>query len=411
MARSDQDQDAIALLQKLVSIPSLSRQEHEASTALVAWMNDQGLSAHVDAAGNAVGVKGEGDKELLFLGHIDTFPGEVPVRQEGDILYGRGSVDAKGPLCTFANAAARVTPPEGWRLRVVGAVEEESATSKGARYIAHSSTQAPQAIVIGEPSRWDRITLGYKGRLLLELSLTFPFAHSAGQEELPAERAVSLWQGLVSYCDQHNETQEASRPFDQLSPSLRQIQSNDRGAFGDVTITLGFRLPPGLDPMETQAKIWSLLHMQLYGESLAAPEAEPPTPSAQPPAALVGKVNPALLQPPTTTYQQDAQDISIKAVFSGGEQAHKSNKSNPLVRSFLRSIREHEAKPRFVVKTGTCDMNVLTHTWPDVPMVAYGPGDSALDHTPHEHIDLNEYLRAIDVLTGMCSHIWGNPTE
>jgi [amino group carrier protein]-lysine/ornithine hydrolase len=31
--------------------------------------------------------------------------------------------------------------------------------------------------------------------------------------------------------------------------------------------------------------------------------------------------------------------------------------------------------------------------------VAYGPGDSALDHTPHEHISLQEYRRATDVLT------------
>jgi len=33
------------------------------------------------------------------------------------------------------------------------------------------------------------------------------------------------------------------------------------------------------------------------------------------------------------------------------------------------------------------------------PILAYGPGDSALDHTPHEHIDLREYHRGIAVLT------------
>ena len=31
-------------------------------------------------------------------------------------------------------------------------------------------------------------------------------------------------------------------------------------------------------------------------------------------------------------------------------------------------------------------------------MVAYGPGESALDHTPEEAMDLREYQRAIDVL-------------
>jgi LysW-gamma-L-lysine carboxypeptidase len=33
------------------------------------------------------------------------------------------------------------------------------------------------------------------------------------------------------------------------------------------------------------------------------------------------------------------------------------------------------------------------------PIIAYGPGDSALDHTPDEHTDLDEYLRSIRVLT------------
>ena len=44
-------------------------------------------------------------------------------------------------------------------------------------------------------------------------------------------------------------------------------------------------------------------------------------------------------------------------------------------------------------------MNVVAPEWPKTPFVAYGPGDSSLDHTPDEHIDLAEYGRAIDVLT------------
>jgi LysW-gamma-L-lysine carboxypeptidase len=43
-------------------------------------------------------------------------------------------------------------------------------------------------------------------------------------------------------------------------------------------------------------------------------------------------------------------------------------------------------------------MNVVGPAW-GCPLVAYGPGDSALDHTPHEHIVLVEYLAAIRVLT------------
>jgi LysW-gamma-L-lysine carboxypeptidase len=55
------------------------------------------------------------------------------------------------------------------------------------------------------------------------------------------------------------------------------------------------------------------------------------------------------------------------------------------------------AQPGFLVKTGTSDMNVVGPLW-QCPIVAYGPGDSALDHTPVEHLSLDEYWRAVEVL-------------
>ena len=57
------------------------------------------------------------------------------------------------------------------------------------------------------------------------------------------------------------------------------------------------------------------------------------------------------------------------------------------MRAFLKSIREHSLEPRFKLKTGTSDMNILGNHF-KCPIVAYGPGDSSLDHTPEEHINL-----------------------
>ena len=42
-------------------------------------------------------------------------------------------------------------------------------------------------------------------------------------------------------------------------------------------------------------------------------------------------------------------------------------------------------------------MNVVGPGW-QCPIVAYGPGDSSLDHTPNEHIRLDEYWQAVVVL-------------
>jgi LysW-gamma-L-lysine carboxypeptidase len=45
-------------------------------------------------------------------------------------------------------------------------------------------------------------------------------------------------------------------------------------------------------------------------------------------------------------------------------------------------------------------MNIVGPAW-GCPIVAYGPGDSSLDHTPHEHINIAEFRRSIDVLAQM----------
>ena len=74
-------------------------------------------------------------------------------------------------------------------------------------------------------------------------------------------------------------------------------------------------------------------------------------------------------------------------------------KNSPLVRAFLNGIRSEDGTPRFVYKTGTADLNVVAPVW-KCPAVVYGPGNSALDHTPNEHLSLEEYKKATNVLVG-----------
>ena len=58
------------------------------------------------------------------------------------------------------------------------------------------------------------------------------------------------------------------------------------------------------------------------------------------------------------------------------------------------------------MKTGTSDMNILAPVW-GCPTLAYGPGDSKLDHTPHEAIELDEFERGVEVLTAALSQLAG----
>lgn len=340
------------LLLDLVSIPSPSHEERVASAHLAGWMQANGYDeAFVDDAGNAVGIIGRGPREIVLLGHIDTFGGDLPVRIEDRRLYGRGSVDAKGALCTFASAGARAQIADDIRLVVIGAVEEEARSSKGARYAA--TQYQPDMCIIGEPSHWDRITLGYKGRLLLRWRWEGALAHSASQISSPPEHAVQYWLTVREQVAQINA--ERKSIFERLDVTLQEINSGQNGAHGWSEMLIGFRLPLDITPegLATQ--------LPLPGEG-------------------------------------------ARIHVDGGEYAHAADKNTALSRALRLAIRSQGGVPRFVYKTGTSDMNVVAPLW-NCPMVAYGPGDSALDHTPDEHLDLDEYLRAIDVLSEALGHL------
>ena len=149
---SETDFNPVALLEQALRIPSVSGAERAVAEYFVAQMRALGLHSYIDEAGNAVGEAGQGPA-IVLLGHIDTVPGLVPVRVEDGRLYGRGAVDAKGPFAAFVAAAARLVgaqrarPLPAARLVLVGAVEEETASSKGAHRVV--DCYAPSACVIG----------------------------------------------------------------------------------------------------------------------------------------------------------------------------------------------------------------------------------------------------------------------
>lgn len=351
------NENAETLLEELVAIPSPSGQEEMAARHLTDWMGAQGYEeAGVDAVGNAVGRRGEGERVLLLLGHIDTFRGQPPVRRDERRLYGRGAVDAKGALCAFAVAGATVPIPAGWRLVVVGAVEEEAASSRGARHIAQQ--WQPSACLIGEPSGWERITLGYKGRLVLDWRWHGPLGHSAGRQVRGLEEALAYWVKIQECADRQAADMGLSKQplskraqFELLDATLQALRNEDDGLYETVKMTIGFRLPPRMDPTALARECHSFLGAG------------------------------AMLQP------------------SGGEWAVEGERDSTLSRALRGSIRAEGGQPRFVRKTGTADWNVVARHW-SCPILAYGPGDAALDHTPQEHLDLAEYLRAIAVLRG-----------
>lgn len=352
------DTQAVQLLQEMIVIESLSGDEGPHAAFLTKQMIAIGYTkAYVDEAGNAVGEMGDpaAPRTIVLLGHQDTVPGRIPVRIADGQLFGRGAVDAKGPLAAFTAAVARIGPRPGVRFVVVGATEEEAASSRGARLIRDRflAEGIPAACVIGEPSGWERVTLGYKGRLLADLHVEGPCGHSAGNRLGVNEQAVAWWQSIIGYTKVHNENAEG--PFRQLLPSLRSMASGSDGLREWADLRVGLRLPPACDIPRLQ-------------DDLDA-----------------------------RARQVNAAPAALTLTFSGQEPAYVADKNTPLARALLTGIRQEGGRPGYLLKTGTSDMNVVGPAW-RCPILAYGPGDSSLDHTPEEHIEIEEYLAAIRVL-------------
>lgn len=342
------DHADVALLTQAVQIASPSTHEAEVAQFLAQAMQARGIPSTIDRVGNVVGQIGSHGPEIVLLGHIDTAPGHVPVHVQDGKLYGRGSVDAKGSFVTFICAAARLAQHDAlpFRLTLIGAVEEEYATSRGAHFAAQR--HHPQACIIGEPSGWNRVTLGYKGRVLLTIATRQASAHSAGAEPSAPERCMAVWQRIQHYCADFNRTRP--RLFDQIMPSLRQISSHSDGICDTADATVGLRLPADLAPD-------ALMHHL---------------------STLADAHTTLLFRDACTTWQ--------------------SPRNDPCATALVSSIRHHGGQPGYLLKTGTADMNVVAPRW-RCPIVAYGPGDSSLDHTPDEHIDLDEFAQAVAVLT------------
>ncbi|WP_371483748.1 M20/M25/M40 family metallo-hydrolase [Kitasatospora sp. NBC_00315] len=341
----------LELLGRAVQIPSVSGDERELADLLLQWCAERGVSARIDEAGNLVAVRGDGPRRLLLLGHLDTVPFHWPVRWDGETLHGRGSVDAKPALVAFLEVLADADVPEDGQLRVVGAVEEEISSSKGAFHVRDH--YPADAVVVGEPSGAGALTLGYFGLYKLRITATVSSGHSAGYDALSAPdallRALERTRGAVL----------------KVAPgALDAVITVDSAAARGVqraTGVLNFRVPPDAD----------LAAMREAAREQAGDGVE-------------------------------VTELRATPGVAGG-------RTSPPVRAFGRAFARAGIRPRFLVKKGTSDMNTLATTWQGVPMVAYGAGDAALDHTDREQLDAQEYRTAREVLAAAVAGWFGAP--
>ncbi|AEM58652.1 acetyl-lysine deacetylase [Haloarcula hispanica N601] len=339
-ASREADTEARDLLEAIVRTPSVSRDEEAAAEQLVEFFEAHDREVSLDEVGN---VRAPADDGVLLTSHIDTVPGDIPVRveetDEGDVLWGRGSVDAKGPLCAMAVAAVRTG------ASFVGVVGEE-VDSKGARHLVEDRETAPGAVVNGEPSGWEGITLGYRGLLAGTYVATSESGHSSRPENNAIQDAIDWWSAV----DDEFETDEWHPVFERVTckPVDFKGGTSSDGLSVEATMDVQLRVPPEYSTDEIREIADGFLENGTVNWD--------------------DKVEPVMQSPRTSA-----------------------------ARAFRAAIRKQGGEPTLLRKTGTSDMNVYAKAW-DCPMVTYGPGDSDLDHAPNEHLPLDEYDRSVAVL-------------
>jgi len=356
---------AVELLKNSLEIYTPSRSEGGLANLIKErCMSDLGFErVTIDSVGNVIATKGSGEPKMLLCGHMDTVPGQVPVRIDSGFIYGRGASDAKGPLISMLLAASEFR--QKGTIIFAGVVDEEG-NATGVKELVKSKL-FPDYAIFGEPSGISNITVAYKGRLALRLICDVGETAHASAPWLAMnsiEEMQYIWNDLKRILNEGNI--ELNKKSTAVTCSLTEISG---GTSHNVTpqkckATIDIRIPTNRTCLEILGIVDEILNK------------------------LAKQRNVKL------TYRIEDMTESFEAEHS-----------SPLVRALSLSILDVcRTRPMLIRKTGTGDMNVLGNSL-KIPVVTYGPGEPHVSHSKDERIEIESYLTSIEVFGRALFHI------
>ena len=184
MTQEEYVSDALELLKKLIATPSVSRNEKDAADIMEETIRCYGFEPHREA--NNVWIIdphfNESRPTLLLNAHIDTVkpvaswqrapfhPGIEPSEQDGDILYGLGSNDCGGGLCSLLQMFRMLTEkPQQYNLI----------------YLASPLLPHIDLAIVGEPTGMNP-AVAEKGLMVLDVIAHGKSGHAARNEGVNA---------------------------------------------------------------------------------------------------------------------------------------------------------------------------------------------------------------------------------
>ncbi|KAG2472990.1 MAG: putative [LysW]-lysine/[LysW]-ornithine hydrolase [Nitrosopumilales archaeon] len=355
---------SVKMLEKALRLYTPSLSEKPMADFLADKCDDLGFDdIRTDEVGNLIAKKGSGSPKILLCGHMDTVPGKIKVKKEGDYLYGRGASDAKAPLMAMLFAAASIQNFDG-SITFVGAVDEEG-NATGIKNLVKNKLDIDYAI-FGEPSGLRQVTIAYKGRIAINLRVNVGNSTHASAPWL-AKNAIEESVIFTSELKKVLEAgQENKKKGMMLTSSITEIKG---GTSHNVTpkecdATMDIRIPVDMN-------------CKTVGEKIAG------------------------------LVQDISKKRNVEAFYSILDETEpfEAPHNSPLVRAFTLGIMDVEhTRPMLIRKTGTGDMNVIGNQL-KIPVVTYGPGDPHASHTIDEKVSMDEYLRGIEVLKKTLHHL------
>lgn len=354
---------AVKMLEKALRLYTPSLSERPMTEFLADKCDELGFNdIRIDGVGNVIATKGSGSPTTILCGHMDTVPGKIRVRRDGDILYGRGASDAKAPLMAMLFAAASVGDGKGTVI-FVGAVDEEG-NATGIKNLVKKRMDVDYA-VFGEPSRLDQVTIAYKGRLAISLRVDVKDSSHASAPWL-SKNAIEETAYFTSKLKSALEARHADSRSMQMTAAITEIRggSSHNVTPQECTATMDIRIPVTTNCKMIEEKI----------------------------SDLVRSIS-------------EERDVEVFYSILDETEPFEAPHNSPLVRAFTLGIIECEGnRPTLIRKTGTGDMNVMGSRW-GIPVITYGPGDPHASHTINESVSVSEYLRGIDVLKKSLAHL------
>ena len=187
--------DMVRFLRAMISHPSESCEEKEVVACIKAEMEKLGYDkVEVDGLGNVIGWIGEGEKIIAIDSHIDTVgignrenwtADPYEGYETDEIIYGRGGSDQEGGMASAVYSGKIMKDlgliPAGYKLMIVGSVQEEDCDGMCWQYIVNKDGIRPEFVISTEPTDGG-IYRGHRGRMEIRVDVHGVSCHGSAPE-------------------------------------------------------------------------------------------------------------------------------------------------------------------------------------------------------------------------------------